>query len=350
MHVVHAIMHDEPQAGEVSAILPDLLESLHVDGIATAIVSPNATDTDLRAAIAKADLLHVHGLFEPFVSRVIAAARNAGKPYVLSPCAALTDNPGQRLGWRRKLAMRFSVGKMLRTAARLVACSDHESAYLSSLGLSDVVVVRPGVDGAKYNSNSNRNPGRLLETYPVLDGKRILLYLGPIVHPTEGLAPMLKAVAPLADERANWHIVLAGTARGRWRTLIEAAFRRQRMTDRAIILETPDIECQRDLLSIAELLVCPVLRDAVPVAVVQALAAARPVIASRMLHVPEVAEADAGRVVDPNRRSLLAAFQELLPGTSESLTDMGTRAADLAGRTFDVKQAARKLVDVYRSV
>ena len=348
MYVVHAIMHDEPQAGEVSSILPDLLASLNDHDIASAIVTPNKAAANLRAAISKADLVHVHGLFEPFAARVVAEARNAGKPYVLSPGAALTDNPRQRLRWRRKLVMRFSIGKTLRTAARLVACSDHEAGHLSSLGLFDIVVVRPGVDRAKYNPD--RNPDRLLETHPALDGKRILLYLGPLDHPSEGLAPMLKAVAPLADERANWHIVLAGTARGRWRTLIEAALRRQRMTDRATILETPDTERQRDLLSIAELLVCPVLRDAVPVAVVQALAAARPVIVSQTLHMPEVAEADAGRVVAPSRRSLLAAFEELLLSTPESLTDMGTRAADLAGRTFDVKQAARKLADVYRSV
>lgn len=106
-----------------------------------------------------------------------------------------------------------------------------------------------------------------------------------------------------------------------------------------------------DEMAHAACLVLPSLQETAPIAIQEAMAAARPVVASRVGGNPYLVEEGAtGFLVEPGDAAALAARVRALAGDPALRAAMGARARGRARARFDMDAVARGSVAIYRRV
>jgi glycosyltransferase involved in cell wall biosynthesis len=285
----------------------------------------------------------------PMSKAAAQSALSQGIPYVVSPYGELSDNPKQKPTVRQRVGDALGDNRLLKKASALHAVSHREGDHLAHRGYHDRVIRAPlGISSEDWNrSDHSTDP---LADHPNLANRRLMLYLGRLAHPLEGLVPWLKACDQLSDEMADWLVVLAGPAHRAWRAILEAGLRRGGATERVIILESPSLDAHRALLHRAELVVAPSVRDNVPVSVMQALAAGVPVIASDRLYLDDLDDLAAVHVTSPNRKKLLNAMTEVVDQSAEDRQGQARAAQAAVAARFDWAQRISAFLAMYQSV
>lgn len=105
-----------------------------------------------------------------------------------------------------------------------------------------------------------------------------------------------------------------------------------------------------ELLCASDIVVHPALFDALPTALIHALACGRPAIASAVGGIPEIVGNDAGMLVDPGRPDLLAKAIVALTNDSEQRDAMSSAAQLRYAQEFDADVWVGRLRDIYDSV
>lgn len=145
------------------------------------------------------DVIHVHGLWTPWVHRAQVWARREGLPVVLSPHGMLAPWAMAHKRWKKILPWVLYQSNDIRKSALIHTTAAQETQWVRNLGFRNPVVEVPlGAD---------------LPVEPALhDGPvKILLFVGRI-YPVKGLDLLLKAWA-LAKDRTmgwDWHLLLVG--------------------------------------------------------------------------------------------------------------------------------------------
>ncbi len=372
LRILHVIDSLEPSAGSVSHLLADQLSHLPEYGIESSIVTltrngesqasiPPGTNrvtldassgaarirTQLEERIRSAHLTHLHVLGTGLVDSAARAAARVGAPYVLSPHAKLAEISMQRFGIRRFVS-RLHTKRQLRQAACVLAETQTEASRIQSHNLNSCVeVIRPGLNADRYEQTESAHSATSKLSIP--SDQRCLLFLGRI-HPLEGIVPLMRACEELSHQMEGWHLVLAGPVSPNWRRQMEAALRRRGEAGRVSFVESPDMECQRELLARADLLVQPSLNETIPVSALQAMASGVPVIVSTGCDLPEVEPHDAGRVVKPRRETIRAALDDLFALSDERRGEMGENGRALVREHFSARKHASRCADLYRSL
>jgi len=171
---------------------------------------------------------------------------------------------------------------MLNAAAAVQALTEEEKRSIHRFGVSAPVVTIP--NGVSLEDFLDLPSGEVFEQdYPHLQGKIVILYLGRL-HPLKGLDLLIKATRLLAIQRKDVHVVIAG----------------------------PDTEGYRKAaLSRADIFVLPSYAEGFSMALLEAMASGLPVVITPQCHLPEVAHAKAGFVVEPQAEALAVAMQRL---------------------------------------
>jgi len=104
-----------------------------------------------------------------------------------------------------------------------------------------------------------------------------------------------------------------------------------------------------DLLSAMDVFALPSLTEGHPVALLEAMAAGKPVVASSVGGVPDILEGGGvGIMVTPGDPRALAAALENLASDRGTAMEMGERARQAVAAKYSVERMARRYVDVYR--
>ena len=257
------------------------------------------------------DLVHAH----EFTTAVYgaAAARIVGKPYVITMHGAQTVLNA----WRRRAALAWAFRGSLAT----VGVSDDTTTYMQRmLKLAPGIVstvrngipVRPGT-GDRVRAELGLQPGELL-----------LVAVGNLV-PRKGHRVLLEALRPLAgSDVPPWHVAIAG--RGKQKESLQQLAGELGIGERVHLLgHRDDIP---DLLAAADVFVMPSLWEGLPLAILEAMFAGKPVVASAISGIPEAIESGVQGFLVPGGDvpALSAALRAVL-------TDPARRAAfGAAGR------------------
>ncbi|MCH8913846.1 MAG: glycosyltransferase family 4 protein [Planctomycetes bacterium] len=245
---------------------------------------------------------------------------------------------------KERLASLGYRGKVLRKAWCLHALTESEAEQLKrSRGIYRVKVLPMGIDICTAEQEPDTGAAA------VCPGKRMVLYLGPL-HPGEGLVPLLKAAALVADKFEDLRLVLAGAEQPRWTEMIRAAVRRQGFEDRVTLLPSPDPEQMQRLLREMILLVAPVPGECCPVAPLQALAGGKPVIISPGCNLPEVELGKAGWIVKPKRRELQSVLHEAFSRAPGDLEEMGRRGARIIEERYTWDRIGHEYLNLYARI
>jgi len=340
-HITHIAKTATPRAGDVSCLLPGLLRFQQCAGVEPELVTRENLE-HAPAAVARADLVHVHGVDRAIVRSIAPILRNHRRRYIVSTYAAKMPRSRvrERARWLARWSTFGSQGRFLRRAECLHALTDDEREFMNRRGLNRRIEVLPmGVDRLDSTPGAQAAPRDP-------DGKRMILFLGSL-HPGAALAPFLRACAMVADSFHDLHLVIAGPEQRPWTQLIRGAVRRQGFEDRVTLVVSPDGDQIDDLLQRAVLLVAPFVGTCCPVGALQALARAKPVLISPGCHLPEVHSRQAGWVVRARREEIREALQEALACSDAELRDMGRRGGQIVEQCYSWQRVGPAYIELY---
>ncbi|MBX6330718.1 MAG: glycosyltransferase [Gemmatimonadaceae bacterium] len=264
-----------------------------------------------------------------------AAARRIGARHVI------TMHGGRYYAeqWRRRAALRWAA----RRSVALVGVSTATANDLrDTLALRDgEVVVVP--NGIPFRAGERAPLRRALA---VRDDDLLLVAVGNL-YPVKGHAVLLRALATLHREHADlrWRLAIAG--RGEEESALRAAAEREGIADRVHLLgyrgDVPDI------LAAADAFVMPSLSEGLPLALVEAMSASLPIVASDVGGIPEAVTRDVEALLAPpgDPVALAAALARVL-GDASLRARLGAAARRRALRDFSVATMGDAYERLYR--
>lgn len=240
---------------------------------------------------------------------------------------------------QRRIALRWA----FRRSAATVAVSKDTCTFLESeLGLppTSVTLVRNGVPERPGNRE------RIRRELGLLDNELLVLAVGSLMA-RKGHRYLLEAIAAV-DARGNvppWRVLIAGE--GAERPALEAYIREHGLSGRAALLgnrlDVPDLQAAADVFAM------PSLWEGLPLAVLEAMFAANPIVATTASGIPEaVIDGREGFLVEAGSTEALATALHRLLTDADLRHSMGDRARGRATEEFGIRVMADAYERLYR--
>ncbi|MEM6749776.1 MAG: glycosyltransferase [Planctomycetota bacterium] len=295
------------------------------------------------SAIQHADVLHLHGVWEPVLLAAAAHARKVNTPYVVTPHGMLDPWSLSQGRLKKKFALALGFKRMIDRAAWVHALNADEAELLKPLGLrAPGKVIGNGVWLDQVDTPVDE--GAFQKACPELRGRPYLLFLSRI-HFKKGLDYLADAFAQVAGEFPQHALVVAGPDDGvadDFRHRIDKAG----LTERTLLPGPVYGDAKWAALRGADAFVLPSRQEGFSIAILEALGCATPVVISQACHFPEVAQVDAGAVVDLSAQATAEGLRRVLadPKASQS---MGANGRKLVEDRFTWPAIARQMLDAY---
>jgi glycosyltransferase involved in cell wall biosynthesis len=240
---------------------------------------------------------------------------------------------------QRRLALRAAIA----SSDRIVAVSHRLAGDMSR----DLFVRRSNIE--MIPNGVRRAPAQgagLREELGLRPDDRLVIAVGNL-YPVKGHRYLIEAVALLSDRHPTLHVAIAG--RGDLET--------------AIITHAGDLGVSRRIhllglrsdipavLAAADVFVLPSLSEGLPLALLEAMFAGRPIVASDVGEVSTALDGGrAGRLVTPGHAGDLAAALDDLLSDLNGARELGARARSRAVAEYDVSQMVCRYRSMYQQV
>jgi glycosyltransferase involved in cell wall biosynthesis len=283
------------------------------------------------------DVVHAHWVVPnaAMITDVVAAHR---VPFVVSA------HGSDIFLAERSAAVRAFARFTLERAARVTACSDDLRRRAVALGAPEArtSTVPYGVDGATFKATADAEFREWLGATP---GARLVLALGRLVE-KKGFGPLVEAVAGLSGV----HLAIAGAG-----DLHDSLARRIAETGAPVRLVGPlDRAAVVRALAAADVVVVPSVVDragnvdGLPNTLLEAMAAGRAIVASRVAGIPDViADGENGLLVPPGDVAALRAALTRLIADDALRARLGAAARAIAVKRHGWDRTARRFEECY---
>jgi glycosyltransferase involved in cell wall biosynthesis len=294
----------------------------------------------LAAALARADVCHIHGVWNVPEWWASHLARAGGIPYMVSPRGMLQPQAMQRGRWRKAMAYSLLERRNLEGAALLHATSEQEADAIRELRLGVPIAVVPnGVDLGAAQQAVRGYRARL----GIPPGAFVVLFLARM-HRIKRLDLLAAAFEEVRTTHPSTHLVLAGPDE---HGLVPDLLRQ--LAAHAGAVHALDIVSGTDkwaLLKDADVMVQCSDSESFGLAVVESLAAAVPVIATRTTPWREIEARDCGFWVEQTAPAIAAAIRTLVDDPARRAR-MGERAAAFAREQYGWDAIAPVMARLY---
>lgn len=202
-----------------------------------------------------------------------------------------------------------------------------------------VLIMRAGVDVAKFNES--RSDAR--STLGLSEGDRVITIVARL-YPEKNHILLLNAFKQVMNYSGDFNA--PGSSRGHYRLLIAGeGTQRQRISDEIARLGLQDsvqlMGVRRDvatLLVASDVFVLSSDREGLPIAVLEAMAAGIPVVATAVGDLPSVVEDSVtGRVVPPGDANAMAAAISDILSDPDRAREMGQRGREIAASKYSLQ-------------
>ena len=202
-------------------------------------------------------------------------------------------------------------------------------------------LVRGGVDPSRFRKVAPLDRAEL----GLNEDNPIILWVGRL-DPVKGLLLLLEAFTPLVPETGA-HLLLAGT--GPMQTELQLAIARRALADSVRLLGSrSDVPA---LLQTADLFVFPSRTEGLPNALLEAMAACRPVVTTDVPGCRDLVENESTGLVVPygDTKALTSAMRRLLQDR-DSAARLGWRAGEEIERHWHIEQTYDAYEAIYREI
>ncbi|MDD5190860.1 MAG: glycosyltransferase family 4 protein, partial [Dehalococcoidales bacterium] len=194
-----------------------------------------------------------------------------------------------------------------------------------------------------------------------LKGKFIVLFVGRI-RPDKGVEYLVKAAKMVIDQTKNKNVqfLLVGptdefgshdNTQSPYLDMVKLLITSNELQNYVRLTGSVPVEDLRKLYAACDIFVLPSITEAMPVAVLEAMASGKPIIASRVGGVPmQVKAGENGILIRPGDDKELASALDYMISHPEDRLRMGRRSREIAINEFNADTVADKLVEVYKGV
>ena len=229
----------------------------------------------------------------------------------------------------KKPRLRIALRLLSLCCEKMIAIGDEIAQMYRDLGIPDhkIEIVRAGVELSSFHESRAAARAELgLE-----ENARVALIVARL-FPEKNHRLLLDAFAQAAQNHPRFRLLIAGE--GTEAEAIRAQIETLKLSEKVQMLGV-----RRDvprLLAASDVFVLSSEREGLPIAVLEALAAARPVVATSVGNVPDVVrDGVSGRLVPPGNKEAFAVALEELLSDAESCEKMGQAGREIA-RDYDV--------------
>jgi len=287
------------------------------------------------------DVVHVHSSFD---DNYIADYLGAKVKEELRGIPTILTVHG---GGRKSSSRESNVWKLVPNLFdKVIVVSRGLKNELLALGFSPnkIMVIPNGVDLERFNTN--RGYSEVRKKYRIENKQPVILFAGRL-DPDKGVTYLLSAFMEVLRRLPDAKLFLAGSGcLGDFIKEIVVELRLQRST----IIESFSHEDIAGVYEAVDVVVLPsVQRDACPLAVLEAMASRKPVVASNVPGITEIVKSnDTGLLVSPKDSHQLAnAIVKLLTNRklASSLAEKGYKRVK---KCYDINSSSKRIVRVYQ--
>ncbi len=266
-------------------------------------------------------VIHLHGMWSPFLAVAALVAWRWGIPLVISPHGCLEP---WALGYKHRkkwLALKLYQGAILRSASLFVATANQELESIRQLRIRQAVAVIPnGVDieQSVRRVDSNKTV-------------KIILFLSR-VNPKKGLHDLVEAWSVV--RQPGWKIVIAGGDEEGYRAKLESLIRTKELEAEFEFVGFVDGVRKQDCFDKADIFILPTYSENFGIAVAEALANELPVITTTGAPWQVLLDNDCGWWVAPGVEGISSALIEAMMCETSELREMGRRGHQLVKDKF----------------
>ena len=287
----------------------------------------------LRHDVASYDVVHIHGLWNRAVWAAAREARRAGVPYVLSPRGMLEPAARAHRAWRKRAGWALVDRNVVRGASLLHATSEAERETLLALDAAPVTLIPNGVEIEPLRRTA-------AATSP------LVVFIGRI-HPIKRLDLLIDAFAQAREQRPDLRLAIAGPDDSGLKPSL--ALRAGAHAEAVRWVGPVDDAGRQELLSEASMSVTCSDSESFGLSVLEAMAAAVPVIVTKTCPWAEVEQHQAGYWVEQKPGAIADAMVRLA-GNPEDARAMGERARALAESRYQWDAIAQAFASEYQAL
>ncbi len=294
----------------------------------TRIVFASPWGRTIRELASNANVVHVHGLLNPFSSSAASATLSSSRPLVLGPFGTLSRYTfTHRRRWLKGIYFAAINAPFVRRAQALHFTTEAERDEAAWHGIDFT-----------GRSHIVPPPWRSPVPSPHSHGGSTVLFLGRL-HPKKGLDVLLNAWPLVRTRRESARLIIAGSG------------------DRSLVKEIPGVEfkgfvtgeTKADCLANADVFVLPSHNENFGIAVLEAIAAGVPVVVSPGVQLaPWIKDRGLGIVADRDPKALADAILAVL-GDAELRSRVARSGAEAVVADFGMPRVAPALLAMYRS-
>jgi len=222
--------------------------------------------------------------------------------------------------------------------------NDEATQCHSRLGLKNKALVIPnGID--LFSSKQRVSGNSLREKYPVLKGKKVILFLSRLSW-KKGLDILVEAFDIVAREERNVHLLIVGPDENDYRKKISKWLSNKGIEDKVTFTGMLEGVEKNDAYVVGDIFTLPSYSENFGMVVAEAMASGMPVVISDQVGLcDDVKNSGSGIVIEVNAKQLSEALMHLLenPGLSSK---MGSRGKALVFSKYNWNDISRDMINI----
>lgn len=348
MRVLHVVSGIDPKSGGPTRSVKGLCRALSLSGIGVTLLVLHGNDefdnpcgVDVRyGEIPDAgcfDLVHLHGLWDPALHKVVKVCRKVGVKYIISPRGMLDPWALSVKKWKKKIALWLYQLKDLRCAAAFHVTAQEELSHVRDIGLNQPCIVAPNAVDLPFEMPA-RYVGNKVKT---------AIFLSRL-HPGKGLLSLAEAWAKIRPNR--WRMKIVGPdSYGHKKDVVEVLLRLGIRNDWEFVDALDDVK-KWEVYRSADLLVHPSVSENFGITIAEGLAAELPVICTKGTPWRLIEERKCGWWIDIGVEPLVAALKEAISLSDAERSEMGKRGRKLVDKAYTWNAIVNTMAAGYKEV
>lgn len=304
------------------------------------IITLSGSFASIVRQIGAPDILHDHGLWQPFHHTVAKYCNKHNVVRVVSTRGMLEPWALEQKKWKKRLAWWVYQRGDLEGAVALHSTSDPEEDQLRKLGFKQRIINLPnGLDFECMPMVFGRN-----FSHSVSDNRRIALFLSR-VHPKKGIPMLIQAWARVRP--SGWRMLVVGPGEPDYIESLRGLVDSAGLADEWAFHNPVDDDVKWGIFSSASLFVLPTYSENFGLVIAESLASGVPVITTKGAPWSGLRDKSCGWWVEAAVDEIGEALRDATTLPRKELEDMGKRGRTWAMREFSWPAIAKAMINEY---
>lgn len=286
----------------------------------------------------QADILHVNGLWQHICHATCAAARDARKPYVITPHGMLYPATLKRSYWKKWPMLKLWFSKDILQASCLHATCEDEMLHLRNFGYRGPICII-GNPVRMPRETESIIALRENEVYPTTIG-----FLGRL-HPRKNVENILRGMEKAGNQLIK--AVIIGSGDADYEAFLRAEAERLGVADRVEFAGFVSGREKYEMLGRLSALFVPSDMENFGMIVPEALLVGTPVMASLGTPWKDLNDYGCGWWTDNSPESIARVIDYIVAKSPAELLEMGKRGRELVIERYHPDKVAEKMMQLY---